>query len=225
MTISKDTEKFLQECHISNIPSFIEQCTQLHSILVEANKNINLTRITSEEDFLYKHVLDSLAIARYFPEVATEKLNIADIGCGAGFPSLVLGIAFPELSITSIDSTGKKINFVASTAQALGIKNLTAVHGRANELNRKGEFLFNYDIVTARAVATAPELYKSTFNFLRSTGRYIFYKTPKQANEDIPNLTFTKLDWQTTPAFETSLGVGERLFLYAQNQDNTRRKK
>ena len=225
MTISKDTEKFFQECHINDINSFMDKCSCLHEILVETNKHINLTRITSEEDFLYKHVLDSLAIARYFPEVATENLDIADIGCGAGFPSLILGIAFPQLSITSIDSTGKKINFVQNTAKTLGIEKLNAIHGRANELNRKGEFLFRFDIVTARAVATAPELYKSTFNFLRSTGRYIFYKTPKQACEDIPELTFTKLDWQTTPAFETSNGVGERLFLYAQNKDNIRRKK
>jgi 16S rRNA (guanine527-N7)-methyltransferase len=225
VTISKDTEKFLQECQVSNIANFIDKCNLLHNILVETNKNINLTRITSEEDFLYKHVLDSVAIARYFPEIANEELNIADIGCGAGFPSLVLGIAFPQLAITSIDSTGKKINFVASTANLLGTKNLKAIHGRANELNRKGEFLFNYDIVTARAVATAPELYKSTFNFLRSTGRYIFYKTPKQANEDIPNLTFTKLDWQTTQTFETAPGIGERLFLYAQNKENSKQKK
>ncbi len=213
-------EQYAAECHVANPAAFAGECRRLREIVVETNRTLNLTRITEEDEFAIKHVADSLAIAREFPEIATEVLKIADIGCGAGFPSLVLALAFPQLRITAIDSTRKKILFVQQTAKEMGLKNLRAVHGRSNELNFRQEFRHVFDIVTARAVAPAPIIYLDACEFAkRKTGRFILYKTPVQAEEDLPALEIAcarmPIQWQSTPVFELPGGAGERLFLYS----------
>lgn len=194
---------------------FAQKCASLRSFLIDANKVTNLTRITEEKDFNIKHAADSLGLLHSFPELAEKELEIADLGCGAGFPSLILALAFPHWHLTSIDSTGKKINFVRSAAGYLGLRNLTAVHGRVNELNRKDEFKFRFDIVTARAVATAPSLAADASNFPKKNGCFILYKTPGQAEEDMPLLqkNFKNFQWSTTPAYELPEKAGTRLFI------------
>lgn len=204
---------FFHECGIRDEKNFIASCEKLREFLIEENNHVNLTRLTSEEDFYLKHVADSLLIARFFPEISAEKLALADIGCGAGFPSLILALAFPALSVTSIDSAGKKINFVRNAADLLGLKNLNAIHGRSVELNCKPEFQDKFDIVTARAVAPSPKIYREANRFPRKNGRFIFYKTPTQAAEELPQLTALKnISWQNTGVYSLPCNAGERLF-------------
>ncbi len=217
--MSFDLLKYAKECNVERAEEFVVECAKLREFLVEANKITNLTRITEEEDFAIKHVADSLSIARCFPKLATERLLIADIGCGAGFPSLVLAMAFPNLSICAIDSTGKKIKFVASAAEHLGLKNLRAVQGRSTELNHKAEFKHKFDIVTARAVAESPTIYLDAKDFINRRGRFIFYKTPEQIANELPILKrvdkFSKLEWHQTEPFELPNNSGTRQFLYS----------
>jgi 16S rRNA (guanine527-N7)-methyltransferase len=151
---------YANSCNVKDPGKFTENCRILHAFLEEYNTHVNLTRLTSPEDFCYKHVCDSLSIANVFPEIAEKPLAIADIGCGAGFPSLILAAAFPQLKITAIDSIGKKITFVKLAAEKLQLNNLTAIHGRSNELNCKVEFQRKFDIVTARAVAPSPKIHQ-----------------------------------------------------------------
>ena len=202
-------------CGITDPEKFVEKCSVLREYLVEVNQTTNLTRITDENDFNIKHVADSLGFPLCFPHLIEKELRIADLGCGAGFPSLILALAFPQWHITSIDSTGKKINFVRSAAEKLGLSNLTAVHGRANELNRKPEFQFKFDVVTARAVATAPSLARDASNFPAKNGSFILYKTPGQAEEDMPILLkeFKNFKWQTTDSYQLPGEAGTRLFV------------
>lgn len=202
-------------CGVASPENFAKKCAVLREYLIEVNQTTNLTRITEENDFNIKHVADSLGLALCFPELTKESLRIADLGCGAGFPSLILALAFPHWHITSIDSTGKKINFVRSAAEKLGLSNLTAVHGRVNELNRKKEFQFKFDIVTARAVATAPSLARDASNFPAKNGSFILYKTPGQAEEDMPVLLkdFKNFKWQTTDTYQLPGDAGTRLFV------------
>ncbi len=208
-----DLISFAAGCKVRQSEKFAEKCALLHRLLAEYNTRINLTRLTSEEDFYFKHVADSLSIARFFPEIAEKKLAIADIGCGAGFPSLVLALAFPQLHITAIDSIGKKITFVKLAAENLGLDNLTAIHGRSVELNCRQEYQHRFDIVTARAVAPTPKIYKEANRFIRQNGRYIFYKTPSQAAEEAPLLKEMKnIFWENTPVFTLPGDAGERVF-------------
>lgn len=210
--MSFDLEKFAAECHVTDPAAFARKCEELRQLLEETNKYVNLTRITGKEEFDLKHAADSLVIVKFFPEVASESYRIADLGCGAGFPSLILALAYPQLEITAIDSTQKKLRFVENAARTLGLANLKTVHGRIEELNRQTSFRHQFDIVTARAVAESPLLAKGASGFPRKGGRFIFYKTPGQAAGELPVLG--KL-WHMTPEFELP-GCGPRVMVFSE---------
>ena len=203
---------FAEECHVADPERFARLCGRFFELLTAANARFNLTRITSREDFEVKHVADSLAAARFFPELAHESLRVADIGCGAGFPSVVLAAAFPDLAVTAIDSTQKKIAFVTEAARDLGLANLHAVAGRAVELARRPEFSGRFDVVTARAVATAEKLCREGRGMLASGGRFILYKTPGQAEELAELPRDRGIRWEKTPEFALPGAAGTRLF-------------
>ena len=137
---------------------------------------------------------------------------MADLGCGAGFPTLILALAFPGLELTAIDGTLKKLRFVESAAGMLGLRNVRVVHGRIEELNRQADFRRRFDLVTARAVAASPELARKASGFPRKGGRFVFYKTPGQAAEEMPLLGER---WRTTPEFELP-GCGARVLVYSE---------
>lgn len=211
--------EYAARCGVADGAAFARRAEALRVLLKEANQTTNLTRITEPADFALKHAADSLAVARFFPEFACEKLAVADIGCGAGFPSLILALAFPQLTVTAIDSTAKKTAFVRQAAAALQLKNLTVVTGRSCELNRKAEFQHAFDRVTARAVAASDVLSCDASKFLRPGGKFVFYKTPEQAAEEVPRLRAgtakTKRKWQVTAPFELPENAGTRLFVYS----------
>lgn len=205
---------FARKLALPEPEKFVANCDKLRLFLEETNRSVNLTRITGEAEFNLKHVADSLTIFQFFPELLTAGFRIADIGCGAGFPSLILALAAPNLELTAIDSIGKKVNFVARAAELLGLTNLHTVHGRAVELNRQTAFRNQFDIVTARAVAPSPKIYGETKNFIRNNGRFIFYKTPSQAAEELPELLRIKnLKWSQSEIFELPENTGSRCFV------------
>ena len=204
---------FAAECRVADPDRFVRLCGRFFELLTAANSEFNLTRITSPADFEIKHVADSLAVARCFPELATEAHRIADIGCGAGFPSVILAAAFPKLQVTAIDSTQKKIAFVSGAARGLGLENLHPVAGRAVELARRPEFAGKFDVVTARAVATAEKLCREGRRMLGPGGRFILYKTPGQADELAALGADRSVRWEKTPEFALPGEVGRRLFL------------
>ena len=212
--MSFELEKFAAECQVADPAFFAAHCEKLRLFLEETNKHINLTRITGKEEFDLKHAADSLVIARFFPEITSENYQIADLGCGAGFPSLILALAYPRLQITAIDSTLKKLRFVESAAQTLGLKNLKTVHGRIEELNRQQSFRNKFHIVTARAVAESPLLAKAASGFPCRGGRFIFYKTPGQAAGELPVFGSA---WHMTPEFELP-GCGARVMVYSEKK-------
>ncbi len=139
-------------------------------LVLEANKSFNLTAITDVNDFIVKHIVDSLIGASEIPRGA----NVCDIGSGAGFPAVPLAIARKDISVTALDSTAKKINFVQSSANMLDISNLTAISGRAEEQKK----LFGkFDAVTARAVSSLPVLLELSMPLLKTGGVFVAYKT------------------------------------------------
>ena len=112
--------------------------------LARWNTSVNLTAITAPEQMLTHHLLDSLAID---PDLHGER--VADVGTGAGFPGLPLALVNPRRQFTLIDSSDKKIRFVAHAVQVLGLANVTAVHVRSQDLKPQHPF----DTVVARAFA------------------------------------------------------------------------
>ena len=126
-----------------------KQLKKYYEMLVEYNQHMNLTGITEESDVYLKHFYDSLTLEK---AIHLEKMHtLCDIGTGAGFPGLVLKIVFPNLKVTLVDSLNKRILFLQDVIQELGLKEVEAIHVRAEEFakNRREQ----YDVVTSRAVA------------------------------------------------------------------------
>lgn len=156
-----------------------EQMFLLVERLVEVNKVMNLTAITDEDGIILRHLVDSLLISEYIEPNST----IIDVGCGAGFPSLPLAILRPDLKITALDSTEKRIRYVDETAKMLGIANVTAVTARAEEFAKLPANREKYDYATARAVASLPTLCELTIPFVKVEGKLVAMKA-KGAHEE-----------------------------------------
>lgn len=159
-----------------------EQMFLLAERLVEVNKVMNLTAITDEDGIILRHIVDSLLISEYFEANST----VVDVGCGAGFPSLPLAIARPDLKITPLDSTEKRIRYVNETAQMLGLDNVNAVAARAEEFVNSPERREKFDYATARAVAALPVLCELTIPFVKIGGSLVAMKA-KGANDEFEN--------------------------------------
>lgn len=157
-----------------------EQMFLLAERLVEVNKVMNLTAITDEDGIILRHLVDSLFISEYFEPNST----LIDVGCGAGFPSLPLAIVRPDLKITALDSTEKRIRYVDETARLLGLENVNAVAARAEEYANKAECREKFDYATARAVASLPVLCELTIPFVKINGMLVAMKA-KGANEEL----------------------------------------
>ena len=145
--------------------------------LVEKNKVMNLTSITDEKDVILKHFADSVALALAVPEMAGKNIKVFDLGTGAGFPGIPLAIAYPEMRLTLADSLNKRILFIKEEAEKLGLKNVSSVHGRAEDLSRNSEFREIYDLCISRAVANLSTLAEYCIPFVHINGLFIPYKS------------------------------------------------
>ena len=175
-----DQNEFIAECSrqfkLNNIAYTDEQLLKLYALTVrmlEVNKSLNLTAIKDEKSVILKHYVDSLTICSYIPSNST----VIDVGCGAGFPTLPLAIFRPDLSITALDGTAKRINYVAETAKLLGLTNVTAVAKRAEDLGNDVKYREKFDIVTARAVAALPVLCELCLPLCKIGGKMIAMKS------------------------------------------------
>src|SRR3712207_3205547 len=102
----------------------IERFAAYEAQLLEANQRFNLTRITDPEDFEIRVLLDSLSLV---PLIPTTAKSLLDVGSGGGVPGMVLAIARPDLDVTLLDATGKKVRFLQETAAALGLERVVAI--------------------------------------------------------------------------------------------------
>ena len=144
-------QSMLEEKGITLSSRQLEQFEIYFETLVEWNEKMNLTAITDKSEVYLKHFFDSLTAAFYFD--FKQPIHICDVGAGAGFPSLPIKIAFPELHVTIVDSLNKRIVFLEHLAKKLELKNVNFIHDRAETFGQKKEFREAYDVVTARAVA------------------------------------------------------------------------
>jgi 16S rRNA (guanine527-N7)-methyltransferase len=147
--------------------------------MLKVNESMNLTAIKEEKAIALRHYADSLTVSAFLPQNA----KIIDIGCGAGFPSLPLAICRPDLSITALDSTEKRIRYVNETAQLLGCTNLTALAMRAEDGAHQKDMRERFDVCTARAVAALPVLAELCLPYVKLGGRFIAMKALKGEEE------------------------------------------
>lgn len=143
-------------------------------LLAETNKQFNLTAITEPDDMTVKHFADCLALfgLAEFPENA----SVMDVGTGAGFPGLVLKLFRPDLQITFLDSTKKKLGFIGNVLSAVQLDGET-VHMRAEEAGNLPQYREQFDFVTARAVSNLQNLSEYCLPFARKNGLFLSMKS------------------------------------------------
>lgn len=140
-------------------------------LLLEYNGRYNLTAITEEKEVSIKHFLDSLAGEPLFPASA----RVLEVGSGAGFPSVPLMLARPDLCFTLLESTGKKCDFLKVAAREFALS-CTVCHVRAEDAGKEADFRERFDVCCARAVARLNTLLEYCLPFVREGGVFLAYK-------------------------------------------------
>lgn len=190
-------------CEQLNIPLSEKQAEQLNKysqLLVEWNEKMNLTAITDPEGIATKHFLDSLTALN------TGLVNgkVIDVGCGAGFPGLVLKIARPDIQLTLLDSLNKRITFLNEVCSQLKLTDVQTVHARAEDGARRMREQF--DTVVSRAVANMTVLSELCLPFLKIGGYFLALKGPL-ADEELQNArrAITILGGEVTDIFSANI--------------------
>lgn len=151
------------------------QIFEYYDLMIEWNKVMNLTGITEPEDFARRHIIDSWLIHQVYP--IEEAVKLMDVGTGAGLPGIPLKILYPHLQITLLDSLNKRVKFLNAAIDALELKGMMAVHGRAEDIAKQEEHREAYDLVVSRAVSQLPVLSEYCIPFTEVGGRFIAYKS------------------------------------------------
>jgi 16S rRNA (guanine527-N7)-methyltransferase len=158
----------------------LEQFLHYQQELLDWNTRFNLTAITDPEEVQIKHFLDSLSLLAAYDEPQTHLL---DIGSGAGFPGLPLKIVRPEWRVTLLEATGKKVTFLRHIIETLHLDGIEALQGRAEELGHQATYRAQFDLVTARAVASLSALLEYSAPFCRVGGSLVLPKKGDLADE------------------------------------------
>lgn len=173
----------LQELGLSVTEEQIAQFVKYYELLTEWNSFMNLTAITDYEEVCKKHFVDSVSACKAFD--FSSDLSLIDVGTGAGFPGIPLKIMFPSLKITLLDSLGKRVKFLNEVIEVLGLKNIEAIHGRAEDFAKPALLREKYDFCVSRAVANLATLSEYCLPFVKKGGYFISYKSDKITEEKI----------------------------------------
>ena len=152
----------------------IEKFGIYYRLLIEWNAKMNLTAITEPREVAVKHIVDSLTALRGIEE--RDSLRLIDVGTGAGFPGIPLKIVRPDLQLTLLDSLKKRVHFLETVVEALGLEGAECLHGRAEEAARQSALRERFDIAASRAVARLPVLAEYLLPFVRIGGTAIALK-------------------------------------------------
>ena len=149
-----------------------EKLYQLTERMLEENEKYNLTAITEPKKVILHHYADCATLSSRLPKGA----KIIDVGCGAGFPTLPLAILRPDLKITALDSTTKRIGYVKESAKLFGLEGVKAICMRAEDGGRDPSLRESFDFATARAVAEMRVLSELCLPFVKIGGKFIAMK-------------------------------------------------
>jgi 16S rRNA (guanine527-N7)-methyltransferase len=168
------------------------QLQKLYELVIEANRYLNLTRITEASEFWEKHLWDSLrgvAPKQHFLDFLHQGASVIDIGTGAGFPGLPISIIFPSCQVTLLDSTRKKINFIDSVFNDLLLTNAKTIVGRVEEIGQESKHRENYDLAVIRAVGSVSACAEYSLPLVKKGGLAVIYRGSwtKEENQSLEN--------------------------------------
>ena len=191
-------------------------------LLLEYNQKYNLTAILEEKDVYYKHFLDSAAGVDLFDKGA----NVAEIGSGAGFPSIVLKILRPDLKFSLFESVGKKCEFLRAVVDNFGFTGMHIYNMRAEDAAKDEKFRERFDFVTARAVARMNTLSEYCLPFLKIGGKFVAYKSGDVAEIHEAKNAYKELGGKLSQIKEYALpeGYGERVLAVVEKIRSTPKK-
>lgn len=174
--------KVIESLELEFDPGDLERLGLYLALLLETNRQFNLTGITDPDEAWVRHIADSLALVPFI--AGADAARVIDIGSGGGVPGLPLAIALPEAQFTLVESTGKKASFLEATVQRLGLLNVAVINDRAEtlgqDLHRHRE---QYDFAIARALGKLPVLLELTVPFVKIEGLVLAIKGEQAATE------------------------------------------
>lgn len=159
----------------------LDQFDRYYQLLVEWNEKMNLTAITEPKEVAIKHMVDSLSC--WNDDMFKPDIRVIDVGTGAGFPGVPLKIYRPEIKLTLLDSLNKRINFLQTVVDELGLTEVECIHGRAEEAARQRTLREQFDLAVSRAVARLPVLAEYCLPFVKKGGVFAAMKGMKFAQE------------------------------------------
>lgn len=178
--IQKPLEQGLSQLGLTVSSEAIDKLLIYADRLLEQNKIMNLTAITEPLKVCELHLLDSAALLSYH---TLKNQSLIDVGTGAGFPGMVLKILEPSLHLTLLDSLKKRLDWLSTLCTELELSDVTFLHGRAEEYAHEPNYRDQFDIATARAVATLPMLCELCLPYVRPGGTFLAMKTGNDPGE------------------------------------------
>jgi 16S rRNA (guanine527-N7)-methyltransferase len=169
-----EIKEVFDKMHIELPDGALELLNRYYEMLIDTNKVMNLTTITEYSEVVIKHFADSAAIGCITD--MNGNIDVIDVGTGAGFPGIVLKIVYPQLSVVLLDSLNKRVNFLKNVITELGLTDISAIHGRAEDIARNKDYREKFDLCVSRAVANMSSLSEYCLPFVKVGGRFIPYK-------------------------------------------------
>lgn len=169
-----EIKEVFDKMHIELPDGALELLNRYYEMLIDTNKVMNLTTITEYSEVVIKHFADSAAIGCITD--MNGNIDLIDVGTGAGFPGIVLKIVYPQLSVVLLDSLNKRVNFLKNVITELGLTDISAIHGRAEDIARNKDYREKFDLCVSRAVANMSSLSEYCLPFVKVGGRFIPYK-------------------------------------------------